>query len=142
MAPEQGRSNVVNSRGISLLSVVGKVYGRVLIGRIRDATEGVIGDEQCGFRRGRGCMDQVFVVRQVCEKYIANAKNVFWAFMDLEKAYDRIDRKAVWEVLRLYGVGGKLLNAVKSFYEDSKACVRVGSEVSEWFPVNVGLRQG
>ena len=81
-----------NYRGISLLSVVGKAYGRLLIKRIRDVTEGVIGDEQCGFRRERGCMDQVFVVRQVCEKYIAKGKDVYWAFMDLEKAYDRVDR--------------------------------------------------
>ena len=40
------------------------------------------------------------------------------------------------------GVGGKLLKAVQSFYIDSRACVRVGNDVSEWFPVNVGLRQG
>jgi len=131
-----------NSRGISLLSVVGKAYGRILIRRIRDATECVIGEEQCGFRRKRGCMDQVFVVRQVCEKYIGNGKKVFWAFMDLEKAYDRVDRKAVWEVLRMYGVGGNLLKAVKSFYDGSKACVRVENQMSDCFPVNVGLRQG
>ena len=42
----------------------------------------------------------------------------------------------------MYGVGGKLLKAVQSFYVDSRACVRVGKDVSEWFPVNVGLRQG
>ena len=41
-----------------------------------------------------------------------------------------------------YGVGGKLLKAVQSFYVDSRACVQVGNVVSEWFPVNVGLRQG
>ena len=35
--------------------------------------------------RGRGCMDQVFAVRQVCEKYLANGKDVFWAFVGLEK---------------------------------------------------------
>jgi hypothetical protein len=58
--------------------------------------------------------DQVFAVRQVVEKYLEKGKDVFWAFMDLEKAYDRIDRKALWKVLRLYGVGGRLLNAVKS----------------------------
>merc|ERR1712035_290651 len=46
-------------RGISLLSIVGKVYERVLIERIRKGTEEVIGEEQCGFRRGRGCVDQV-----------------------------------------------------------------------------------
>ena len=42
--------------------------------------------------RGGGCVNQVFAVRQVCEKYLANWKAVFWAFMDLEKAYDTIDR--------------------------------------------------
>ena len=42
----------------------------------------------------------------------------------------------------MHGVGGKLLKAVQSFYVDSWVCVRVGNDVSEWFPVNVGLRQG
>ncbi len=59
-----------NFRGISLLSVVGKVYGRVLIERIRSKTESVIGEEQCGFRSGRGCVDQLFAVRQIVEKYL------------------------------------------------------------------------
>jgi len=131
-----------NYRGISLLSVVGKLYGRVLINRISGATECAIGDEQCGFRRGRGCVDQVFAVRQVCEKAIERGKEVAWAFMDLEKAYDRIDRSALWKVLCIYGVGGRLLRGVQSFYNASRACVRVANGVSEWFPVNVGLRQG
>ena len=62
--------------------------------------------------------------------------------MDLEKAHDTIDRHGMWPMLRLYGVGGKLLNAVQSFYKDRRTCVRVGNDVSERFPVNVGLRQG
>ena len=40
-------------RGICLMSVVGKVYGRVMINRVRKGTEAVIGEEQCGFRKGR-----------------------------------------------------------------------------------------
>ena len=131
-----------NFRGISLLSVVGKVYGRVLINRIRDKTENVIVEVQGGFRRGRGCTDQIFTVRQICEKYLGKGKDVYFAFLDLEKAYDRVDRDAMWNVLRLYGIGGRLLRGVKSFYVGSKACVRVGNEVSEWFPVRVGMRQG
>ena len=131
-----------NFRGISLLSVVGKVYGRVLINRVRDKTDRAILEVQGGFRKGRGCTDQVFIVRQICEKYVAKGKNVYFAFMDLEKAYDRIDRDAMWNVLRLYGVGGRLLSAVKSLYAESRACVRVGNMLSEWFPVKMGLRQG
>ena len=57
-----------NSRGISLLSVVGKLFDRVLIKRVRTGTEYAVGEEQCGFRQGRGYMDQVFSVRQVYEK--------------------------------------------------------------------------
>ncbi len=64
-------------RGISLLSVVGKVYGKVLIKRVREGTEGMIRDKQGGFRRGRGCVDQIFAVRQVCENYLAKGKEVF-----------------------------------------------------------------
>ena len=60
----------------------------------------------------------------------------------LKKTYDTIDRHGMWQMLTVYGVGGKLLKAVQSFYVDSRACVWVGNDVSEWFPVNGGLRQG
>ena len=77
----------------------------------------------------------------MCEKYFANVKDVFWAFM--EKAYATIDRHSMWQMLiRVYGVGGKWLKALESLYADSRASVRGGTNVSEWFPVNVGLRQG
>ena len=65
-----------NSRGISLSSVVSWLCGRVLIKRIRAGTECAIWEELCGFRQGRGCMDEVFTVRQVCEKYIAIEKGI------------------------------------------------------------------
>ena len=104
-----------------------------------EKTDGVIREEQCGFRKARGCTDQIFTVRQLCEKSIEKGKEVFCAFMDLEKAYDRVDRDALWQTLRLYGVGGRLLKAVKSLYVESRACVRVGNELSEWFPVNTGV---
>ena len=67
------------------------------------------------FRQGRGCIDQVLVLRQVCNKYLANGKYVYWVFTNLEKGYDTIDRHGMWQMLRVYGVGGKLLKAVQSF---------------------------
>ena len=63
-------------------------------------------------------------VRQVCEKYLANWKDVFLALTDLKKAHDTIDRHGMSQMLRVYGVGGKLQKAVQSFYIDSRACVR------------------
>ena len=83
-----------------------------------------------------------FYCSQICEKYLGKGKDVYFAFLGLEKVYDRVDRDAMWNILGLYGFGGRLLRGVKSMYAGSKACVRVGNEVSEWFPVRVGLRQG
>ncbi len=45
--------------------------------------------------------------------------------MDLEKAYDRVDREALWNVLRIYGMGGQLLKGIQAFYREPNACVRV-----------------
>ncbi len=78
-------------RGISLLSIAGKVYGKVTIERVQRLTEGKISEEQEGFRKGRGCVDQIFSFRMVVEKILAKGKKLYAAFMDLEKADDRVD---------------------------------------------------
>ena len=50
---------------------------------------------------------------QVCKKYLANGKDVFWAFMDLEKGDDTVDRQGMWQMLTVCGVGGTLWKAVQ-----------------------------
>ena len=51
-----------------------------------------IWEKPYGSRQDRGCRDQVFVARQVCEKYLASGNDEFWAFVEFYKAYDMIDR--------------------------------------------------
>ena len=65
---------------------------------------------------------------------------MYLGFKDLEKAYDRINRETLWQVLRMYGMGGKLLSGIKSIYVDSSACVRVKGGESEWFRIDSGVR--
>ena len=60
--------------------------------------------------------------------------------MDLEKAYHRDNREALWQVLRMYDVGGKLLNGIKSMYVNSLACVRVKGSESEYFRTDSDVR--
>ena len=63
-------------------------------------------------------------------------------FMDLEKAYDRVNKEARWQVLRMYDVDGKLLNGIKSMYFNSLAFVRVKGNGSECFRIDRSVRQG
>ena len=51
---------------------------------------------QFGFMAGRGTTDANFIVRQLQEKYLAKNKELWMAFVDLEKAFDRMPRKVVW----------------------------------------------
>ena len=48
---------------------MGKVYGRIIIERVRGITEDLMGDEQSGFRKGRGCMDQIFTIKCLFQKF-------------------------------------------------------------------------
>ncbi|KAK7896322.1 hypothetical protein WMY93_021647 [Mugilogobius chulae] len=131
-----------NYRGITLLSLPGKVYSRVLERRIRPMVEPRIQEEQCGFRPGRGTLDQLYTLHRVLEGSWEFAQPVHMCFVDLEKAFDRVPRGVLWGVLREYGVRGPLLRAVRSLYDRSRSCVRIAGSKSDLFPVHVGLRQG
>ena len=61
-------------------------------------------------------------------------------FMDLEKEYHRVNRESLWQVLRMYDVGSKLLNGIKSIYVNSLVMLKGGE--SECFRTNSGVRQG
>ena len=131
-----------NYRGITLLSLPGKVYSKVLERRVRPIVEPQVEEEQCGFRPGRGTTDQLFTLARILEGAWEYAQPVYMCFVDLEKAYDRVPREILWEVLREYGVRGSLLRAIQSLYDQSESCVRVLGSKSDSFQVRVGLRQG
>ncbi len=73
--------------------VPGKVYGVILIERLMEVTERKVSAEQGGFRKGRGCIDQIFAMKRLVEEYLGKDKKLYAAFMNLEKAYDRVDRE-------------------------------------------------
>ncbi|XP_048857101.1 uncharacterized protein LOC125724452 [Brienomyrus brachyistius] len=131
-----------NYRGITLLSLPGKVYSGVLERRVRRIVEPRIQEEQCGFRPGRGTVDQLYTLSRVLEGSWEFARPVYMCFVDLEKAFDRVPRGVLWGVLREYGVPGSLLRAVRSLYDRCQSLVRMGGNKSDSFPVRVGLRQG
>ena len=74
-----------NYRGISLISVPGKVYAKCLEKKCREIVEPKLMDAQCGFRPGRSTMDQIFALQQIFEKSWEYAKEVHACFVDLEK---------------------------------------------------------
>ena len=131
-----------NWRGISLLDVVGKLFARIIQDRLRPLTESNLPESQCGFRKGRGCVDMIFVARQLIEKSVEHDTPLYVLLVDLRKAYDSIPRPALWRVLEKVGVPPHLLQLIRSLHVGMRARVRVGGGYTEDIFVNNGLRQG
>ena len=95
-----------------------------------------------GHLSGRGTTDAIFIVRQLQEKHLAANKPLYMAFVDLEKAFDRVPRDVIWWALRKPGTNEWLVRLVQSMYKDVRSRVRVGDGYSEEFGVGVGVHQG
>ena len=131
-----------NWRGIILLPVAEKVLGKVIITRIRDTVDTRLRQEQAGFRRGRGTIEQIFILRNIIEQVMEWNANLYVCFVDFEKAFDSIDRGMLWEIMREYSIPSKLITMVKAMYEQSKCAVVDGSGGYDWFDVKTGVKQG
>ena len=117
-----------------------KVLERVVEGLVRQRVE--IDEMQCGFMSGHCTTDAIFIVRQLQEKHLAANKPLYMAFVDLEKAFDRVPRDVIWWAMRKLGIDEWLVRLVQSMYKDVRSRVRVGDGYSEEFGVGVGVHQG
>ena len=127
-------------RGIKLLEHAMKVLERVIEGRVRKIVK--IDDVQFGFMAGRSTTDAIFIVRQLQEKYLARNKELWMAFVDLEKAFDRVPREVVWWALRYLGVDEWIVSVVRAMYEDATTKVKLNGRESKAFSVRVGVHHG
>ena len=87
-----------NYRGITLLSVAGKILARVLDKLIPTIAEENLSESQCGFRENRGTTDMIFVLHQLQVKCRKQNMGLYAAFIDLTKAFSTVSRDELWKV--------------------------------------------
>ena len=86
------------------MDVVGKVIARVLQDRLQQLAEKRLPESQCDLRKGQGCTDMIFTVRQIAEKAREHQAKTFFPFIDLRKGYDSVPHEALWLTLAKLGV--------------------------------------
>ena len=76
-------------------------------------------EEQCGFRKGRGCVDQVFTLRLIIGKSFRCQTPLVLSFIEYEQLFDSVDRRALTKVLSLFGIPDKYVKVISAMYENS-----------------------
>ena len=137
------RTSCDNYRGISLLSIAGKILARLLLNRLLAHLEqDLLPESQCGFREGRGTADMIFASRQLQEKFQEQNRELFSTYVDLTKAFDTVSREGLWKIMAKFGITDKFTRIVRSFHEGMQASVSVEGEASRAFQVSNGVKQG
>lgn len=136
------KADCANYRGISLLSIAGKVLTTILRHRMQHHYERKLRERQGGFRKGRGCIDQIFALRQVLERQIRYGKPTVICFIDFAAAFDSVHRDSMWKILKNCGLPNIFVDILKNLYDGSTSCVRTQDGLSPPFPVKTGVRQG
>lgn len=136
------RMECENYRGICLLNTSYKILAEILYGRLVVYAEEIIGDYQCGFRRGRSTTDQIFTLRQIMEKAWEFNISIHQLFVDFKQAYDSLERQPLFEIMNEFGIPRKLINLTKATLTDTKCKIMIRSTQSEPFIIDTGVRQG
>ena len=129
-----------NYRGIKLMEHILKLLERVIEGKLRKIID--IHGMQFGFMPGKSTIDAIFITRQVQEKFLEGNRKLYWCFVDLEKAFDRVPREVVYWSLRKRRVPERLIGMIRSLYDGARTVVRTKCGKTDAFEVKVGLHQG
>jgi hypothetical protein len=133
-----------NYRGITLENVMPKLFGRVMQDRLSLflETKGKLCPEQAGFRPGRECADNLFVLTEAMRECQGADVPYLVAFVDIKKAFDRVWRNGLWYKLKSLGAGGKFLRILQKLYARHTCRVSVNDDKSDPFDIGIGTKQG
>ena len=143
--PKKGDlSRAGNHRGINLLEAAYKVVASILRIRLTQVSENLeheLNEYQYGFRPNRGCPDATFSVKTAMKKRREHGQETWILFLDLVKAFDRVPRAMLWEVLLRYGVPSKLVRLLQCLHSGDSVKFTVG-ETEFSIPCSIGVKQG
>ncbi|XP_014770758.1 uncharacterized protein LOC106869505 [Octopus bimaculoides] len=102
----------------------------------------VIPEEQCGYRPEQGTMDMIFSARQVQQKCLEEQMPLYQVFINLTKAFDMVNRDALWIVLCKLGCPTHFVSLFEKLHSNMKAQVVFNGNLSDEFSVDNGVKQG
>ena len=137
-------SNLNNYRTLALGCNLCKLYLKVIEQRLRVMTEKyeILGDCQNGFRQGRRCQDNLYILNRYIQENKSKKENSFLAMLDITKAYDRVHREILWEKMEQLGYPARMMRNLKEIYRYPQGRIEFQGVDTGYLHMPVGLKQG
>jgi sorting nexin-29 len=129
-----------NYRGISLLNVTYKTFTNLLTRYIEPYIDEILGDYQCGFRKGRSTTDQIFCLRMILEKACEYKVDICQMYTDYKQACDTINGAELLEIMKEFGIPMKLVRLVRMTLTNTNSKVKIQGKLSPSSETTIGLR--
>ena len=135
--PKKGNAKKCsNYRTIALISHASKVMLKILQARLQQYVNCELPDVQAGFRKGRGARDQIANICLVIKKSREFQKNIYFCFIDYDKAFDCVEHKKLWKILQEMRISDHLTCPLRNLYAGQEA---TGHGTTEWFQIGKGV---
>ena len=110
--------------------------------RVRSKLLPEISEEQFGFMKDYGTRDAVFMFKILGERSIEMQLDIHIAFIDYEKAFDRVKHEILMKDLKILGIDERDLQLLNTLYKEQLAAISSNGKLSNWAQINRGVRQG
>ena len=127
---------------IALISHTSKVMLKILQASLQQYMNQELPNVQAGFRKGRRTRDQIANIRWIIGKTRAFHKNIYCCFIDYAKAFNCVDHKKLWKILKEMGIPNHLTCLLRNLYAGQEVTVRTGHGTTDWFQIGKGVHQG
>ena len=131
-----------NYRGITLMSIMAKLVNKMILNRIQEKLDPHLRPNQNGFRPKRSTTSHILALRRLIEGVKSHNRKAIILYVDFRKAFDSINRGEMFKILKAYAVPPRLLNAIITMYESTKARVRSPDGETDYFEIFIGVLQG
>ena len=127
LIPKKGKAKESSSYGtIALISYASKVMLKILQARLQQYLNWKLPDVQDGFRKSRGTRDQTANTHWIIKKAKEFQKNIYFCFIDDAKAFDCVDHRKLWKILKELELSDQLICLLRNLYVSQEAIVRTG----------------
>ena len=141
--PKKGNAKECsNYRTIALISHASKVMLKILQARLQQYVDRELPVVQAGFRKGRVTRDHIANIRWIMEKAREFQKNIYFCPIDYAKAFDCVDHKKLWKILKEMVILDHLTCLLRNLYAGREATVRTGYGTTDWLQIGKGVHQG